>query len=253
MMKKIVLKMAMLGGAVVLYNKLPNGVKSVVAGNLPVYSPSKETMNVHSSLYGKRVVFLGSSITYGAGSMGKSFVEYLQARDGVIPTKSAISGTTLAGLEPKAYTSRLRTDFDQHASYDVFVCQLSTNDDRDHKKLGEITPYTQKGQFDRNTTIGAIEDTLSYVRTNFGCPIIFYTCLRKTDEAYSELIKQLYALQAKWHFYILDLWDNSVMKESIKNNPSMMVDDAHPTQFGYKQLWTPVFEKELQDVLNLDK
>lgn len=250
--KKSVLKLTLFGAIAIIYKKFSGTINAVTLGNLFKFNPPRGTMNPQSCLYGQRIGFLGSSVTYGAAAGGNSFVEYLQVKDGIIPTKSAISGTTLSGLEQNAYTSRLRKDFDQEASYDAFVCQLATNDDRAHKIMGSITPDLQTGQFDRNTTIGAMEDILFYVKTHFGCPVVFYTCLRKPDEAYAELVRQLYALQAKWHFYILDLWADPVLKATVNRFPNMMADDAHPTKMGYKQLWTPLFEQKLIDVLSGD-
>lgn len=250
-MKKSILKLTMFGVGAVFYHKFARPINAIIFGNLPRSNPSSETLNPRSLLYGKQIGFLGSSVTYGAAAGGNSFVEYLQAKDGVIPTKSAISGTTLAGLAPKTYTSRLREDFDQQTNYDAFVCQLSTNDGRAHKKMGRITPDSQTTQFDRDTTIGAIEDILAYVQAHFNCPVVFYTCVRKADQEYAELVRQLYALQAKWSFYILDLWADPVVKAAIARTPNLMADDAHPTKMGYKQLWTPLFEQKLLAVLNL--
>ncbi|GEN95806.1 SGNH/GDSL hydrolase family protein [Pediococcus ethanolidurans] len=248
-MKKFLLKTGMLAIGAIGIHKIPRPVKAFVLGNLPTYQPATETLNPSSLLYGKRIAFLGSSITYGAAAKGKSFVEYLQTKDGIIPTKSAISGTSLAGLEPKTYSSRLRTDFNVKSHYDLFVCQLSTNDGRAHKALGHITPSSQKNDFDRQTTIGAIEDTLSYVQAHFDCPVVFYTCVRKPDTDYEQLIKKLYQLQKKWQFSILDLWANPTLHHLNKSNPYLMMDDAHPTQMGYKQVWTPLFEAHLTKIL----
>ena len=72
-------------------------------GNRSVFSPDNISYNPESSLSGKRIGFLGSSITYGFAANGVSFVDYLQARDGVVTTKSAVSGTTLAGTEADNY------------------------------------------------------------------------------------------------------------------------------------------------------
>lgn len=244
-MKKFLLNTGILAATAVGIHKIPRPLKAIMLGNLPAYLPSTEVLNPSSKLYGKRIAFLGSSITYGAAAKGKSFVEYLQTKDGIIPTKSAISGTTLAGLEPKTYSSRLRTDFDDQANYDLFVCQLSTNDSRANKDLGQITPDVQTDGFDRETTLGAMEDILAYVQAHFRCPVVFYTCMRKPDQDYASLISQLYQLQKKWHFAIIDLWADPVLHNLIKTSPYFMADDAHPTQMGYKQVWTPIFEVQL--------
>lgn len=239
-----------LAGAIVFTNKLKDpSFKASIVGNLPVYSPALIRLDPSSPLYGKRIGFLGSSITKGEASHDVSFVEYLAARDGVVPTKSAISGTTLAGGKPDTYVSRLATDFNDDDHYDLFVCQLSTNDSRVNIPLGKVTAETKRSGFDTNTTLGAIEHICANVKKRFNCPVVFYTCVRGDDEDYALLVEQLYELQKKWGFAIIDLWANPVVKTLNAETPAAMRDDAHPTQLGYEKIWTPIFEKQLAESL----
>ncbi|MDD6431712.1 SGNH/GDSL hydrolase family protein [Limosilactobacillus sp.] len=219
-------------------------------GNATEYSPNNVTFNSASPLAGKRIAFLGSLVTYGFAAKGKSFVDYLQARDGVQVTKSAISGTTLAGLETGGYLDRLEHDFSANSHYDLFVCQLSTNDNRHGKVLGNITPSDQWDNFDCSTTLGAIEEICHYVRAHFDCPLTFYTCLQDDPAGqYANLIAQLKKLQAKWDFTIIDLFHNQGLLASTAAHPNAMFDDVHPTQEGYLKIWLPVFERELTAIL----
>lgn len=218
-------------------------------GNREQFSLDNVTYNPNSPINGKHVGFLGSSITYGYAAKGVSFVDYLAARDGVVVTKSAISGTTLAGSNHDNYLYRLKHDFNDH--YDLFVCQLSTNDGRSGIKLGKITPDDQRGDFDTETTLGAIEEVCSYVGTELKCPLAFYVCLRDDPTGeYEKLIKQLKSLQRKWNFKIIDLFHDEALNSSMKAHPYSMWDDAHPTQEGYFKVWLPFFEKELAKYLN---
>ena len=57
-----------------------------------------------STLAGKQILFLGSSVTYGHFSEGVSFVEIIAERTGMLPVKEAVSGTTLVDeFAPQAY------------------------------------------------------------------------------------------------------------------------------------------------------
>ncbi|MGY4790925.1 hypothetical protein ACXDFG_09465 (plasmid) [Pediococcus pentosaceus] len=47
-------------------------VGRLIAGNLPSYAPSHQTLNPKSPLMGRRIAFLGSSITAGAGALEDS-------------------------------------------------------------------------------------------------------------------------------------------------------------------------------------
>lgn len=219
-------------------------------GNNVAFGPDYVSFNPSSPLAGKSIAFLGSSVTYGFAAHGRSFVDYLQARDGVQVTKSAISGTTLAGEEPGGYLDRLQADFSPAQHYDCFVCQLSTNDNRHGKQLGLVTPEDQRHHFDLSTTLGAIEEICRLVTERFSCPLIFYTCLQNDPEhKYADLIQQLRRLQEKWHFFVIDLFHNKGLLASSAAHPYAMFDDVHPTQEGYLKIWLPVFEKELTAIL----
>lgn len=208
------------------------------------------SFNPTSPLAGKRIAFLGSSVTYGFAAKGVSFVDDLAARDGVVAVKSAISGTTLAGLESDGYLARLKYEFPTDQDYDLFVCQLSTNDNRHGKPLGAITDSHQREGFDTTTTLGALEEVCRYVQVTYHCPLAFYTCLQNdSHHDYEHLINQLYRLQAKWGFAVIDLFHNTGLVASLAAHPHAMLDDVHPTQEGYLKVWLPVFELELTKIL----
>ena len=50
------------------------------------------------SVLQKKILFLGSSVTYGSAAKGTSFVDYLERRQEILPYKYALSGTTLPKL-----------------------------------------------------------------------------------------------------------------------------------------------------------
>lgn len=147
-------------------------------GNQSQYCPEEVFFNPTSPLAGKRIGFLGSSVTYGVAAMGNSFVEYLQARDGIWVQKSAVSGSTMAGSEKNGYLTRLQNDF-QAKEYDLMVCQLSTNDNRYGKVMGRVTANEQRSGFNTNTTLGAIEAICAIIKERWDCSLVFFTCLRQ--------------------------------------------------------------------------
>ncbi|QNQ81512.1 SGNH/GDSL hydrolase family protein [Lactobacillus sp. PV034] len=220
-------------------------------GNAECFSPDYVSFDATSPLAGKKIAFLGSSITAGFAAKDVSFVDYLAAKDGVAITKSAISGTTLAGLTEDGYLERLYHDFDQKQNYDLFVCQLSTNDYKNDKELGKITPASQKENFDCETTLGAIEEVARYITTELDCPLVFYTCPQiEPVEQYQELVDLLKKIQEKWHFKVIDLFNNQALMAATSAHPNAMFDNIHPTREGYLKLWLPVFEQELTQILN---
>lgn len=83
--------------------------------------------NIASPLRGKKILFLGSSVTFGFGSLGESFVDYLWKRDGVAAIKDAENGTTLVNQDDNSYVARFNEELNEEAP-DMLVLQLSTND-----------------------------------------------------------------------------------------------------------------------------
>lgn len=58
---------------------------------------------------GKRILFLGSSVTKGACALNQSMADDIAARDGAVVTKEAVSGTTLATVKKNSYLERIGT------------------------------------------------------------------------------------------------------------------------------------------------
>ena len=186
-------------------------------------------------LKGKTVLFLGSSVTYGAASGGVSFVEFAAEKCGFSFIKEAVSGTTLADTDGNSYVSRLKK-VDKNLKIDLFVCQLSTND-------------SYKGIPLENTR-EAIVFIVDYVNKTFGCPIIFYTGTRFESAGYGETVKMLLKLQKEYGFYCLDLWnDPDMLSVREEDRKRFMKDGVHPTLEGYRDWWAPKFVSFL---LNFD-
>ena len=104
----------------------------LTGGNSKIYDLSRVGRQANSKLTGKKILFLGSSVTLGSHSGKVSFVDYLQKRNGIVAEKNAVSGTTIA--DP----TRLRTVNNSYVSRlsrvketkNLVVCQLSSNDAR---------------------------------------------------------------------------------------------------------------------------
>ena len=178
-------------------------------------------------LRGKRILFLGSSVTEGASAGGTCFVEFVSDHYNADYIKAALSGTTLADINDRSYVSRLKK-VGKDAKVDLFICQLSTND------------ATQK--IDISKTKEAICYIIQYVNDIYGCPIVFYTGTYYENEEYSKLVELLYELKNIYGFYILDLYnDKEMLSVTEEDYKVYMRDPIHPTLIGYKEWWTPKF------------
>lgn len=217
-------------------------------GNYGEYKLS-ESENLNSPINGKTVIFLGSSVTFGYGSLGVSFADFLEKEDGIISVKEAVSGTTLADIKSSSYVSRLQT-IDKSLNADAFICQLSTNDATKKIALGEISENFEISAFDTKTVSGAIEYIISYAKATWDCPVIFYTQAKYDSEYYGEMVKLLLCIQKKWGITVIDLWNNDEINDiSDEEKKLYLTDSIHPTKAGYKQWWLPEFRKCLYGIL----
>ncbi|MBR2133695.1 MAG: SGNH/GDSL hydrolase family protein [Eubacterium sp.] len=214
-------------------------------GNDEQYSVSQTESYEKSPIKNKTVIFLGSSVTYGATSKGESFVDYLEKRDGIIPVKEAVSGTTLVDNGESSYVARLKS-IDTSIKADAFICQLSTNDATKKKPLGEISDSFNIEDFDTKTIAGSIEYIIAYAKNTWDCPIAFYTGTRYDSERYEQMVLLLYQIAEKWHIDIIDLWGDEDMQNVTKEDYKLyMVNGIHPSRAGYQLWWTPKFEAYL--------
>ena len=94
-------------------------------------------------LAGLNIIWLGSSVTYGAQSGGHySMVDAIQDNHpGTVCEKYAISATTLVNEKDDSYVARMKL-ISKDETPDLFVVQLSTNDATTGKPMGEVTDST---------------------------------------------------------------------------------------------------------------
>lgn len=208
-------------------------------GNAERYSPENAEKLADSPLAGKSVFFLGSSVTYGASSKGVSFVEYMAKRDGLFYSKEAVGGTTLTNNGPDSYFSRLK-EANKEENYDLFVCQLSTNDASKGMPLGEVFDT------DTSTVCGAINVITDYARENWHCPVVFFTNARFDSEPYAKTVEKLHEIAKNKDIFVIDLFNDESFNDIPKTDRSLyMADTVHPTQAGYLLWWTPEMERQL--------
>ena len=214
-------------------------------GNAAEYGFDRIELLDGNPLEGCYICVLGSSVVKGAASGDAAIAEYLGARLGCEYTKSAVNGTTLADVMPGSYIERLKK-LDPGSAYDLFICQLSTNDATQNMPLGEIS---EKEMFDTHTVTGAIEYIITYVRDTWGCPVVFFTGSHYDSERYDAMVIRLKELQAKYDIGVIDLWTDEMFNQiSGEARALYMNDGIHPTRAGYRDWWGPEFEKQLLPV-----
>ncbi|CAK8053956.1 SGNH/GDSL hydrolase family protein [Eupransor demetentiae] len=200
----------------------------------------------YDQLNGKKIIFLGSSITDGFRAYGEGTPDYLQAADGIQSYKYAVTGTTMGGSNPLTFVNRMKTEIPKDLKPDAMVVQLSTNDKTFNVPEGQISSSKNLADFNTKTTVGAMEYIIKYAQETWHVPVIFYTCFDPSEESYyQKQIETVKQLQQKWGIGLINLGqDPEVIQETIAH-PEYMADSIHPTRAGYEQLWLPYFEKAL--------
>lgn len=203
-----------------------------------------------SPLRGKRILFLGSSVTYGVEPGGISFVEVLAARTGCLPWKEAVSGTTLCDVDDQSYVARLRR-IDSKVSFDLALVQLSTNDVTRGHPLGTPVGPEAAGGYDASTVAGAIETIVDRIRRVYRCPVFFYAGTRYAEPRYEVMVDLLLGIAKRWGFGVVDLWHDPVLNAVDPiDYARYMSDGVHPTLAGYAEWWGPRIEALLTDLVS---
>lgn len=230
------------------FHKLSEYRYRSMPGNADRYAVSQLKPSGDETLKGKTVIFLGSSVTYGAASLGESFADDLSARLQCNVVKEAVSGTTLSTTRPNSYVTRLDNIKTRQA--DLFICQLSTNDASQKKPLGEVTDSERMEDFDTDTVAGAMEYIIAYAKDKWDCPVVFYTNPKYDSDEYAAMVELLYEIRDKWGIGVIDLW-TELPEITEEERALYMADAIHPTRAGYLEWWTPVMEKDIIEMMEL--
>lgn len=228
--------------------KLHDLKTSQLTGNAADYDLDRIAPSADSPLAGKHIVFLGSSVTYGASAQGVSFADYIAARNGCIVTKEAVSGTTLVDNGPNSYIPRMKS-LDTNMRVDLFVCQLSTNDATQGKPLGTVGGISNPEDFDTSTVAGAIEYIIAYASQTWKCPVVFYTNPQYDSQEYAAMVELLNRIRDQWDITVIDMWNDTDFNAiTLEQRWLYMADEIHPTKAGYLEWWTPYMESALFEI-----
>lgn len=216
-------------------------------GNSKNYQLSRLHIDHDSPIRGKKILFLGFSVTLGFGALNESFVDDLWRKDGVLATKDAENGTTLVDIDRyqahDSYLARLQAELSGDRP-DAFVLQLSTNDASRQQKLGQIK---NSEPFNSQTIIGALQAIIAQVQASWQCPILVFTNPDFGNSLYDQMVKALWQVQKLTGISILDLHADSSF---LLNRDLYMADKIHPTRAGYQEKWLPAFEDKLFALLS---
>lgn len=218
--------------------------------------PEQEQIDPSDPLSGKTILWLGSSVTYGAQAAGHySMVDAVEnLHPALTCEKYAISATTLVNQSESSYVARLKL-IPKDREADLVVVQLSTNDATTGKPFGEVGESFEQADFDDTTIAGAIETIIAYARDTFHCPVVFYTGTFCEKENYPEMVQLLHKIEEKWDIGVIDMFNNEEMTAvfGTKQYDEWMFDQVHPYKAGYVEWWTPVIDAYLSEYMSAQK
>jgi len=202
---------------------------------------------IDTPLKGKKILFLGSSVTRGAATEGFSFADMLQEKYGIIAVKEAVDGTTLADVDSNSYVSRLKK-YTLADKFDAVVCQLSTNEAFRSEPLYSVD------------SVNSVEDGISFImdysKNKLNSKLIFYTSTPISGgggNRYAQMVDLLNKMAKSKEIMVIDLFHNNELPVNGTYDYGLyMYDWIHPTKAGYKA-WLPYFEKPLLNTFTIDK
>ena len=219
-------------------------------GNAAQYAPENQPVNENSPLKGKNILFVGSSVVEGMSAVGDSMVEYIGAIDQCNTIKESVNGSTIAYQDDSSYCVRLMNHTAEE-DIDAVVIQLSTNDANQDTPRGEIGESFDMEDFDRTTTLGALQQMFAYCKETWDCPVLVFTITKyggsgDLDARYAELIGQVAEVCDKWGYGLLDMYNNEELNDITQEQYDFwMTNPAHPRRAGYLEWWLPEFQEAL--------
>ncbi len=219
-----------------------------------VYEPSNSkvrdmVVSIDNPLYGKTMYGDGDSIAYGSGT-GQSYLNLIADSNGMILTKAAVAGTTIAVRDGRTDSILERLKLQANNTYDIMLIEGGINDMFTSVPLGTLSSG-YSATLDETTFIGAMESLCKELNTNhFGSKCLFLLVHRKleynTQETY--WAAAISALE-KWCIPYIDLRKQTNLaawNDTIGEAYFVEVAGTHPTLNTYKQFYVPLIEAKLK-------
>ena len=221
------------------------------------------------SFSGKTLLFVGDSITYGAGwrpdpddYTNTGWVKIIKDNNPDAKVYGyGVGGTTIAISEvSNPICERINTMFTDHPDADYIVMEGGVNDDFKKVPLGTVINGYDVSTCDKSTFAGAMEYMIGTAQNLWvGKKLLFIITFKVPNVEDKTIFNLLYPFSdymnlakticAKWSVPIVDLRNESNMNyfiESVKNQYSAG-DGLHPNKNGY-EIITPLIENKLKSI-----
>lgn len=240
----IALALALVFVGIFLINGKQTG--SISKGNNDEYNVEQLKKNEDSVMQGDPYVFLGSDFTFGAKSDGQSFVDYLEAVDGIKCKKYGGEGYKLNGKGEKTLAYSFSKAVEENTNPKVVFCEVPACNAKGRQNNGELSSSYYIGDYDTTTLYGAMEYLCASADLNWGCKVVFITCPTNDEKKYDPLVEATNAVAEKWNTKVINFYNNDEISFDKSERKLYMVDNSSPTKAGYNKVYAPKVEEFIQ-------
>ena len=214
----------------------------------------KEIAGSQGNKLENKILFnFGDSIAAGDGNNGKGYAELFATKYNMICYDFAVGGATLGETASNNITTQVATALSKGITPDYILIEGGTNDiSGDGVPIGQIASDYNIRNFDKTTTVGALEWIISTLKSNFpSAKMAFVSVHRMASRGYlSQIERQGICVDTckKWSIPVIDIFNrgnlNTFLGEYHKfTNPTESQpngDRTHPNELGYTTFYLPL-------------
>ena len=214
-------------------------------------SVSDKPQNPDSPLNGLKGLFMGDSISYGAGDTlsykhtGRAWAGRIQELTGLVATNASVSGAKASYMNGDDTAKWLYNQYDpkKNNKYDIVVMHGGVNDARHERAVGSISASddeaTLKGKV--NTYLGGLQYLFYTVKKTQPDATLFFIANHRLDGHSTGKAKDMSAyfdgakaLCEKYGIIFIDLYNNKELNDKLETTTTKYLPDTlHLNSAGY--------------------
>lgn len=215
--------------------------------NIKIEDPSEKS----SPLNGLRGLFMGDSISYGAGDglsylhTGRAWAGRIEDATGLINTNASVSGAKASYVSGDDTTKWLFNQYKAHSGekFDLVVMHGGVNDARHMRPVGTISDSTSESELVKNigTYAGGLQWLFHNVKDTFPEAKLFFIANHRLDghttgyaKDMSEYFNIAKELCEKYEVVFIDLYNNKELNDKLETTTTKYLPDTlHLNSAGY--------------------
>ncbi len=204
------------------------------------------------ALYGKKMLFMGDSISYGSGDgvspfrTGRAWAGRIADRTGAIVTNASVSGAKASFISGDDTAKWLYTQFDQNKKeqFDIVVMHGGVNDARHNRQIGKILDSDNETELNnaKGTYVGGLQWLFYNVKKSQPNAKLFFIANHHLDghstgnaknmAPYFDMAKKLCE---KYGIIFIDLYNNKELNDKLETTTTKYLPDTlHLNAAGYE-------------------